>query len=187
MTILSTIHIAAITAYREFSFPVFDLVEPSVNLTPTRHSYRKRSSIEAERAVSPRVSVVDTFSPRPRIVCIGIKFLLMGGCLALSVLTALEDPNVFRMAYFTNWGWIAVCAYFMCSFGAAVRLARWPSDHADVLVKAAWVRDFIFLFLILLLHQWFRALMILHYRTNLFRLHSCMALRHYLQYPSHHK
>jgi len=62
----------------------------------------------------------------------------MGGCLALSVLTALEDPNVFRMAYFTNWGWIAVCAYFMCSFGAAVRLARWPRDHADVLVKAAW-------------------------------------------------
>ncbi|KAL3803680.1 hypothetical protein HJC23_003734, partial [Cyclotella cryptica] len=138
MTFLSSIHVAATTAYREFAFPLFDLVEPPVNLSPARRSYRKRSSIEVERAASPRVSVVDTFSPRPRKVCIGMKFLLMGGCAAVSVLVALEDPNVFQMAYFTNWGWIAVCAYFICSFVAAVRLAKWPRDHTDLLVKATW-------------------------------------------------
>ena len=141
MPILTTAKTAIIAAYREFSSPLFDVVEPSVSFTTSRQTYRKRSSVEAERAASPRINVVDTFSPRPRWLCGGIKFLLMAGSLAVLVLDVLRGPNVFWMTYFGNWGWSAVCAYFVCSFGAAVQSARKPREDGRFLSKATWVSD----------------------------------------------
>lgn len=136
---------AAIALYHEFSSPLFDTVEPSFSSKPesatSRKSYRHRFSIEEIRATSPSLDINATFSPRPLWAMLSIKFLMMGGSIAILVLDVLREPSIWWMAYFSNWGWSCVVAYFLCSFACGASLARWPRDYAGLLVKSVWVSD----------------------------------------------
>jgi hypothetical protein len=132
---------ASKTLYHEFSSPLFDTIEPVFSSKPdaSRKSYRHRFSLEETRAASPSLNIEATFSPRPLWAILPFKFLMMGGAIAILVLDVLREPSVWWMAYFENWGWSLVVAFFTCSLGVAVRLARWPRDDAGLLVKTVWV------------------------------------------------
>ena len=138
---------AAITLYHEFSSPFFDTIEPTFSSKPNaasnRKSYRHRFSLEEIRASSPSLDINATFSPHPLWATLPLKFLMVSGSIAILVLDVLREPSVWWMAYFSNWGWSCVVAYFMCSLGCGVKLARWPVNDAGLLVKMAWVSDFI--------------------------------------------
>jgi hypothetical protein len=83
------------------------------------------------------MDICKSFSPS--LWAVSIKFLMMGGVIAVMVLDILQEQSVWWMAYFSNWGWSCVVAYFVASFCCCVGLAKWPKTDAGLLVKMTWV------------------------------------------------
>ena len=137
---LSSLRTSTITLYHEFSSPLFDIIEPDynlqTNLNPTsRKSYRHQFSLQEIRNASPCLDGA-TFSYS---WTVPIKFTLMGGVIAITVMDVLADPTVWWLAYFSNWGWSLVVLYFIASFVCGVKAMLRGCEDIGLFEKSAWV------------------------------------------------
>lgn len=128
-------HSCFTAARGEFKGPMFGLVEHS-NDTLTNN----------DNSSAPCLDIVQTFSPRPRILHIGIKFFLAAWIVSIlaSSIRKKDHPS-FWLAYLTHWGFLATTAYSLMSVLVAIYLAVRPPANTDkleggtgLLIKTTW-------------------------------------------------
>ena len=130
---------------REFSSPMFDLTElPKSQANNANNKEVALTREELATTTPPRLDVVKTFSPSPRIAYISAKVFLTAWVVAMMA-KSIQNSSFpsFWLAYLTHWGWVATVAYFLSSLMTALYLAKNPPDASSVdkaglIVKITW-------------------------------------------------
>lgn len=129
---------ACCTAFQEeLKGPIFDLCEQSPSNDDTPQDKTSTRHLDIER----------TFSPSPRLPCIGAKIFLMAWTIALLIQSIRKSTHKsFWLAYLTHWSFVFASAYFIASVSSAIYLARRPPSNpgvleggVGVLVKSTWI------------------------------------------------
>mmetsp|Transcript_19534 Transcript_19534/g.42480 ORF Transcript_19534/g.42480 Transcript_19534/m.42480 type:complete len:306 (-) Transcript_19534:468-1385(-) len=113
-------------ARNEFKSPMFTLVE----YTTKSNDKSKNASLingNENNYNNNRLDIVRTFSPKPRLVYLGLKLFLTTWIVSVMVSSIMDrDHPEFWIAYLTHWGFTVTTAYFLMSCLLAIYLAVRP-------------------------------------------------------------
>lgn len=113
-------------ALNEFKSPMFTLVEH------TAQSNDKSKNASLINNNNKRLDVVQTFSPKPRLVYLGLKLVLTTWIVSVMVSSIMSrDYPSFWIAYLTHWGFTVTVAYFILSCLLAIYLAVVRSETVN--------------------------------------------------------
>lgn len=103
---------------------MFDLVEQSTSMVDNNNNKTNSHRLDIER----------TFSPQPRLPCIGAKLFIMAWVISCMVLSIKQKTHKsFWLAYLTHWVYLLTVVYFISSVSSAIYLAIRPPANPGVL------------------------------------------------------